>query len=106
MGDLHVMGTAKHQADLFDREALRRDRRGKASLVQGGEAVRDFHKFIKVLADYDDPCALGGEVQKRLPDRGCGGGIDAPCGLVDHQDLRVLHDLATADEFLQIAARK
>ena len=53
------MCPAHHQPDFFDRQALRRPRRGKAPFVQRRETVGDFHKFVQILTDYHERRASG-----------------------------------------------
>jgi hypothetical protein len=87
MRDLCIMGTAKHQTNLFHAQAGSFNRRGQFAFVQGGKAVGDFDQLIKVLTDHHNGGPAGRQIKQGLTNGRRSRGINAQIRLIDEQDI-------------------
>src|SRR5579862_174559 len=100
------IGSAHQQSKLFARNLCGCDWRRQATVEHNSDAVRDFFKFVEILADDQHRRAAPGKIDQGLADDRSRAGIDAPGRLADDKNPRLAKYLATNDEFLQVAARE
>ena len=98
---------ARHEeADLFGIGLAGRAHRRELAAREHGEAVADVEEFFQFLRDHQDRDAARREIEQLLADERGRADVDAPGRLRDDQHLRLLENLASDDELLQVAARE
>src|SRR5882672_8854601 len=70
-GRLAGGASAHQQSELLAGGDRRVDRLGEVAVEHHGDAVGNFGKLIKVLADHQDGRAATGEIEQSLPDDRC-----------------------------------
>src|SRR3954463_4152465 len=88
-----LAGDAHHlEPDLVARPRCRRPRRAELAGADDRDAVGDLEELVEILADDEDPGALDGKIDQRLPDEPRRAGVDPPGRLIDDEDGRAADD--------------
>src|SRR6478672_5778885 len=99
-----MLPAAHEQADFLAGDLMRIVRRTQPALGNHRDAVRNLENLVEVLADHQHRRASARKIDERLANGRGRSGVDAPGGLTHDQHARLAVELASDDEFLQVAA--